>query len=115
MRSISRICDVSINTVTKLLEDAGRFCLAFHDERVRGLTCKRIQADEIWSFNYCKPENLPTTKSAPRLGRGLDMDEPLRRQQADLQLAGRWARCELGRSVHARSCGSPGEPRAAIY
>ncbi len=66
MRSVSRICDVSINTVTKLLEDAGRFCLAFHDARVRGLTCKRVQCDEIWSFNYCKPENLPTTTAAPR-------------------------------------------------
>jgi IS1 family transposase len=66
MRAISRVCDVSINTVTKLLEDAGRFCLAFHDARVRGLTCKRVQCDEIWSFTYCKPENLPTTKAAPR-------------------------------------------------
>ena len=29
MRSISRMADVSINTVTKLLEDAGETCLAF--------------------------------------------------------------------------------------
>jgi transposase-like protein len=26
MRSISRVCDVSINTVSKLLEDAGDVC-----------------------------------------------------------------------------------------
>ena len=38
MRSISRVCDVSINTVTKLLVDAGKFCLAFHDETVRNVT-----------------------------------------------------------------------------
>ena len=31
MRSISRVCDVSINTVAKLLEDAGKVCTAFHD------------------------------------------------------------------------------------
>jgi len=37
MRSISRVCDVSINTVTKLLEDAGEACLALHDEKVRGV------------------------------------------------------------------------------
>lgn len=67
MRAISRICDVSINTVTKLLEDAGRFCFAFHDDRVRGLTCKRIQCDEIWSFNYCKAVNLRHAKAAPRM------------------------------------------------
>ena len=35
MRSISRMADVSINTVTKLLEDAGETCLALHDELVR--------------------------------------------------------------------------------
>lgn len=35
MRSISRVVDVSINTVTKLLEDAGEACLALHDELVR--------------------------------------------------------------------------------
>jgi transposase-like protein len=30
MRSVSRLADVSINTVSKLLEDAGRFCAGFH-------------------------------------------------------------------------------------
>jgi hypothetical protein len=34
MRSISRVCDVSINTVAKMLEDAGKVCMAFHDENV---------------------------------------------------------------------------------
>jgi DNA-directed RNA polymerase specialized sigma24 family protein len=33
LRSISKVCDVSINTVTKLLVDAGRVCAAFHDEK----------------------------------------------------------------------------------
>ena len=36
MRSISRVEDVSINTVAKLLEDAGAACEAFHDQTVRG-------------------------------------------------------------------------------
>ncbi len=66
MRSISRVCDVSINTVTKLLEDAGRFCFAFHDKRVRGLQCKRVQCDEIWSFCYAKARNIPEARSAPQ-------------------------------------------------
>lgn len=47
MRSISRVCDVSINTVTKLLEDAGEACAAMHDEMVRDVKASRIQADEI--------------------------------------------------------------------
>ena len=65
MRAISRITGVSINTVTKLLEDAGKFCLHFHDERVRGLKSERVQVDEIWSFNYAKAANLAKAKAAP--------------------------------------------------
>ena len=34
MRSISRVADVSINTVAKILEDAGKVCMTFHDETV---------------------------------------------------------------------------------
>ena len=37
MRSISRITGVSINTVTKLLEDAGKACAAYHDATVRNV------------------------------------------------------------------------------
>lgn len=57
MRSISRVVGVSINTVTKLLVDAGNACLEFHDENVVGLNSKRIQCDEIWSFCYAKEKN----------------------------------------------------------
>ncbi len=31
MRSISRVCGVSINTVAKLLAEAGEACIDFHD------------------------------------------------------------------------------------
>jgi DNA-binding CsgD family transcriptional regulator len=33
MRSVSRLTDTSINTVSKLLVDAGRFCAGFHDAK----------------------------------------------------------------------------------
>jgi IS1 family transposase len=62
MRSISRVVDVSINTVTKLLEDAGKFASAFHDDNVRDVASKRIQVDEIWSFTYAKQKNVATAK-----------------------------------------------------
>jgi len=65
MRSISRIMDVSINTVTKLLVDAGEACAAYHDEYVRGVQVARVQCDEIWSFCYAKQKNLPTAQAAP--------------------------------------------------
>jgi len=65
MRSVSPVTDVSINTVTKLLVDAGRMCAAFHDEKVRNVTAKAIQCDEIWSFSYAKNKNVKFAKSAP--------------------------------------------------
>lgn len=58
MRSISRITGVSINTVTKLLEDAGRACAAYHDETVRNVKAAHVQCDEIWSFCYAKERRL---------------------------------------------------------
>src|SRR5712675_1017301 len=62
MRSISRVCDVSINTVSKLLIDAGKACAAFHDTKVRDVKTTRVQVDEIWSFTYAKQKNVPTAK-----------------------------------------------------
>lgn len=58
LRAISRLCGVSINTVTKLLVDVGTASIAFHDERVRGIRARRIQCDEIWSFVGAKAKNV---------------------------------------------------------
>ncbi|VAW03670.1 hypothetical protein MNBD_ALPHA04-2167 [hydrothermal vent metagenome] len=52
MRSTSRVVGVSINTVSKLLIEAGEACAKYHDKNVRNLNSKRIQCDEIWSFCY---------------------------------------------------------------
>jgi IS1 family transposase len=65
MRSISRITGVSINTVTKLLVDAGRACAEYHDEAVRHVKAQRVQCDEIWSFTYAKAGHVLSAKAAP--------------------------------------------------
>src|SRR5437868_1478447 len=54
MRATSRMEGVSINTVVKLLIEAGRACAKYHDGVMRGLLCERLQVDEIWSFVYAK-------------------------------------------------------------
>lgn len=59
LRAASRLADVSINTVTKLLVDVGTACQAYHDEHVRNVTSRRVQCDEIWSFVYAKQKNVP--------------------------------------------------------
>lgn len=65
LRSVSRVTGVSINTVTKLLVDAGNVCAAFHHERVQQVNAKNVQCDEIWSFTYCKARTLKDAKAAP--------------------------------------------------
>jgi IS1 family transposase len=66
MRAVSRTAGVSINTVTKLLVDAGNACAAYHDQNVRGVKSKRVECDEIWSFWYAKEKNVAKAKAAPK-------------------------------------------------
>lgn len=58
MRSTSRVADVSINTVTKLLVDAGTVCAEYQDKHLVNIKSKRVQCDEIWSFCYSKEKNV---------------------------------------------------------
>jgi len=70
MRSVARVADVSINTVAKLLEDAGEACAAFHDRAVRKVKAKRVQCDEIWSFIGAKEKNATPEQKAKGYGDG---------------------------------------------
>jgi IS1 family transposase len=67
IRGIARLIDVSPVTVLRHLEMAGNACLAYHDKNVVGVKSRRIECDEIWSFNYCKDKTLEKgrAKSAP--------------------------------------------------
>ena len=58
MRSISRIVGVSINTVTKLLVDAGRACETYFNSTVRNVSSRLIECDEIWAFCYAKQKRV---------------------------------------------------------
>jgi IS1 family transposase len=65
IRAITRVTGASKNTVIKLLVDAGKACMAFHDANVQDVKSKRIQVDEIWSFTYAKQKNVASAKAAP--------------------------------------------------
>jgi IS1 family transposase/lambda repressor-like predicted transcriptional regulator len=58
MRAVSRVTGCSINTVTKLLIDAGKACAAFQDGTIRNVNATHVQCDEIWSFCYAKQKNV---------------------------------------------------------
>ena len=69
MRSISRVADVSINTVTKLLEDVGAACCEHQDRAMRNLQCTQLHVDEIWAFIGAKQKSVPIDAD-PTLGLG---------------------------------------------
>jgi IS1 family transposase len=70
LRSISRMGDVSINTITKLLVDVGAACSVYQDQTLVNLTCQRIQVDEIWCFCYAKQKNVTPEIAAKNPGAG---------------------------------------------
>lgn len=59
IRSTARITGTAINTVVTLLKTVGKACLEYQDLTMHGLTCQKLQCDEIWSFVYAKDKNVP--------------------------------------------------------
>ena len=57
--STQRMTGAAKNTVLRLLEDAGAACFEYQDRTIRGLTSRRVQCDEIWSFVHAKAKNVP--------------------------------------------------------
>jgi IS1 family transposase len=69
LRAVSRVADCSLNTVTRLLREVGEACSKYQDEHLRGLSCKRLQVDEVWSFVAMKAKNVPQElRGVPGIG-----------------------------------------------
>lgn len=62
IRATVRMTEVAKNTVVKLLADIGRVCAEYQDRAFQNLPCRRLQADEVWSFCYAKQKNVPVEK-----------------------------------------------------
>lgn len=58
LRATARMTGVARQTVADFLVAIGAACLQLHNERVRNLTSRRIQCDEIWSFVGAKDKNV---------------------------------------------------------
>lgn len=54
VRAISRLTGVSKGAILKLLVRIGGRCKRFMESRVVNVPVKDVQADELWSFVYCK-------------------------------------------------------------
>ena len=75
---------VAKNTVVKSPGRAGRgLAPSTRTTALRGLTCRRVEADEIWAFCYAKEANVPEpTQGRVRVRRHLDLGGDGRRHQA---------------------------------
>jgi IS1 family transposase len=91
-----RMTGVSKPTVLKLLYELGQVCYAYHDANVRGLKCRRVQCDELWSFVGSKMKNTSEEKLAQGWGDtwtwvALDADSKLIVSYLVGQRGPRWA------------------------
>jgi IS1 family transposase len=61
IRATARMTDTAFNTVLKFVVDIGTVCRDYLDKTMRNLSCRRLQADEIWQFCYAKDKNVPAS------------------------------------------------------
>src|SRR5262249_48691118 len=59
IRATVRMTGVAKKTVLRLLCEIGEVCREVQDVMFRGLSCRRLQVDEIWSFCGAKEKSLP--------------------------------------------------------
>jgi IS1 family transposase len=70
IRSTVRMTGVSKKAVSRLLVEAGAMAAEYQDRVMRNLTCRRLQIDELWTFNYCKQRNVTQEIAAKIPGAG---------------------------------------------
>lgn len=67
--STSRHTGAAENTIARLLCEVGATAAIFLDDAVRKLKCRRVQADEIWSYCAMREKRVPDVlKGTPGLG-----------------------------------------------
>src|ERR1700739_3685972 len=57
IRSIERVTGIHRDTVMRLGVRIGQACAKIQDDKMRGLSCKQIEVDEIWGFVGAKRKN----------------------------------------------------------
>src|SRR6266568_823765 len=58
IRSTERLTGLNRNTILRLLELVGSRCAGLMDSRMRGLHCRYVQCDEIWTFVQKKQRHV---------------------------------------------------------
>src|SRR6266849_1002045 len=64
IRATVRMTGVAKKTVMRFLVEIGEVCADYQDRVLRNLSCRRVQLDELWGFNYCKAKNVTPSIAA---------------------------------------------------
>jgi IS1 family transposase len=64
IRATVRMTGVAKKTVMRVLVEVGQVCEEYQDRVLRNLSCRRVQLDELWGFNYCKQKNVTSEIAA---------------------------------------------------
>lgn len=68
IRSIERMTGVHRDTIMRLLVRVGETCENILDSTMRGLTCKNVEVDEIWSFVGKKQRHVGLNDDPEKVG-----------------------------------------------
>src|SRR5579872_1810759 len=67
IRSIERMTGIHRDTICRLLVKTGQHCARLMDAKMRGLTCKYLECDEIWTYVGKKKRHVRSNDS-PEMG-----------------------------------------------
>jgi IS1 family transposase len=68
IRSTERMTNTHRDTIMRLLVQVGEGCAKLMDDQMRGLNCRRVQVDEIWSYVKKKQAQVAREDDRSRVG-----------------------------------------------
>lgn len=68
VRATERMTGVHRDTILRLMVRVGEGCANLLDEKMRDLTCSRLEMDELWSFVQKKQRRVRENEDASRVG-----------------------------------------------
>lgn len=68
IRSIERMTGVHRDTIMRLGASIGEACVQFLDEKVRNVSAKKVQCDEIWTYVFKKQARITADENIAGIG-----------------------------------------------
>ncbi len=68
IRSTERMTDTHRDTIMRLMVSVGEGCANLMNQKMRNLSCRRIQVDEVWTYVQKKQRHLTMADDPSRIG-----------------------------------------------